>query len=947
MTKLYRVYVLVCQLILAATLTACGGAEPASEGSPTPLPSSSAQSDSPEPVNSPEPENSPEPFSSPEPINSPEPSHLPQASPSAQPSSSPLVSIPPLPIVSPAVSPQPIVDECDVTSQCKKRWGEQANDCKNSASESSVCMCGTESCKDVFTSGENGDDDSGGQDPGSDEGVCTVEGELKQWHRVSILCEGYQASENSDLSFTNLRFDLRFSQGEQVIWVPGHFAADADAANSSAQSGDVWRAYFMPPTTGLWHYQVSFRKGQNIAVSLDREEGVALDVFDGKHGYFNVAASTATGRDMRKRGLLRHVPGERYLRFAGDHSVFIQAGMDSPENIFGYDEFDNTKKHNNVGSCKGILHKFDAHRQDWRAGDPTWANGKGKNLIGLLNYISSTGVNSAYVMAMTVNGDGCDAHPWQQYSGTRKRFDISKLDQWELAFSHMNKLGLMIHMMTQETENDQLLNNGNLALERKLYYRELVSRFAHHPALQWNLGEENTNSAAQQKAFADYIRAIDPYDHAILMHTFPGEHDKYEALRAHKNFDGPTFQFGAIAESPEAGVYGKVIEWSEKSANDGHPWVITMTEASGGDAPKPNTAVSKRQRVFWMWANIMAGGAGFEWYLKNDGAGHAYDLAVENLREFDEHWRQSGYVSEFFRDIFQAELKLNLQAMQPSNELVSGSHAWVLAQEGQAYLLYLRDGGAVSLNVRQGGEYNQLWFNPRTGERFNKGPVQGGAQVDLGLAPVEADKDWLVLLYKTPTNPSLYVERDGLVVIEAETTESALGSWLRKTSIDGYSGSAYLEFNGNNAQSGPADSPLTYRFKVNKAGLYYLDMHVAKVDMELNGQWRTDIANDAYVRLDGDFAAGPNAGNAHGNDAPLSSLKKDTKFYGGQNNKFVWAFGNRLDLGGHNNKRVAIYALKAGETYVFTLSGRSRFFKVNRIVFRHQDLNRDDAHNLE
>lgn len=47
----------------------------------------------------------------------------------------------------------------------------------------------------------------------------------------------------------------------------------------------------------------------------------------------------------------------------------------------------------------------------------------------------------------------------------------------------MDKLGLMLHVVTQETENDRLLDGGEPGFERKLYYRELIARFAHHPAL--------------------------------------------------------------------------------------------------------------------------------------------------------------------------------------------------------------------------------------------------------------------------------------------------------------------------------------------------------------------------------------------------------------------------------------------------------------------------------
>ena len=67
-------------------------------------------------------------------------------------------------------------------------------------------------------------------------------------------------------------------------------------------------------------------------------------------------------------------------------------------------------------------------------------------------------------------------------------------------------------------------------------------------------------------------------------------------------------------------------------------------------------------------------------------------------------------------------------------------------------------------------------------------------------------------------------------------------------------------------------------------------------------------------------------------------LKKDTKFFGGNDKKFVCASGNRLDPGSHNNKRGAVYSLQAGEIYTLILSGRSKLFKVDKILFRHEDL---------
>ncbi len=576
---------------------------------------------------------------------------------------------------------------------------------------------------------------------------CQVLGERRQWHRVEVRCSGPSASETSSGTFTDLRMNVTFTAGTTSLVIPGHFAADGNAGESGARTGTTWRAYFMPPSTGVWSFAVSMRSGAGIAVNPAANAGAPVAGLNGVSGTFTVSASNKSGRDLRGQGLLQHRSGERYLRFAGNGMAFVEGGVDSPENLFGYSGFDNTVKNSNVSSCKGILHDFQPHFADWRAGDPTWGGGRGKSLIGLINYLASTGVSSVYLVPMSVNGDGCDAHPWTDYNGNRRAFDVSKLDQWEVAFSHMTRSGLLIHFVTQETENDQLLNGGDLGLERRLYYREIISRFGHHPALQWNLGEENTNTAAQVKEFAAYIKAVDPYDHPVVMHTYPNEHARYDALLGDPSFNGPTLQFGDIPESASGGLYGLTLELIAESRAAGRTWFVTATEASGAQGPTPGSAVSKRQRVYWMWANVMAGGAGIEWYLKNAGSGHAYDLAVENLREFDAHWRQTSHLVRFFRDLVQGA-GVDLEDLAPANNLTAITSDWVLAAPGQAYVVFLRDGGSVSLSVTGGGTYDVTWFDPRTGATTSRPAVQGSGVQSLGAPPADTTQDWVVFVHR-------------------------------------------------------------------------------------------------------------------------------------------------------------------------------------------------------
>lgn len=196
---------------------------------------------------------------------------------------------------------------------------------------------------------------------------------------------------------------------------------------------------------------------------------------------------------------------------------------------------------------------------------------------------------------------------------------------------------------------------------------------------------------------------------------------------------------------------------------------------------------------------------------------------------------------------------------------------------------------------------------------------------------------------KRVVHDKAYNEKGGLVVVEVENTASELGLWIEKTDElkNGHTGASYLEFTGNTPKSGPATSPMEYAFKINQSGLYTIHLRCAR---ETIGT-RKDLANDCYIRVEGLYGEGPKAGTQHKSQAVLSVLMSDTKFFGGDDHSFVWASGNRLDPGGHNNKRVAIYDFREGETYTLVVSGRSQKFKLDRLVFRHESVAVEAAQN--
>src|SRR5581483_265017 len=103
------------------------------------------------------------------------------------------------------------------------------------------------------------------------------------------------------------------------------------------------------------------------------------------------------------------------------------------------------------------------------------------------------------------------------------------------------------------------------------YYRELVARFAHHLSVVWNLGEENTNTLEQRKAFGKHLHQLDPYNNPVVIHTFPSKIDEvYEPLLGFEYLEGASLQTNQTREMTR--------RWIEKSAAAGRPWFVCLDE---------------------------------------------------------------------------------------------------------------------------------------------------------------------------------------------------------------------------------------------------------------------------------------------------------------------------------------------------------------------------------
>jgi uncharacterized protein DUF5060/collagenase-like protein with putative collagen-binding domain len=567
-----------------------------------------------------------------------------------------------------------------------------------------------------------------------------VTGELMVWHAVTLTLAGPETSESAEVNpYTDYRLDATFTgPAGQALLVPGYYAADG----AGGEAGNQWRVTFVPDEPGEWEYQVSFLHGPNVAVNPNAPSEAVY--FHGANGTVAISASDKQGRDFRAQGMLEYA-GERYLKFAGSGQYFLKGGADSPENFLAYEDFDGTRDNGETKIGPGVfLHKYKPHVKDWREGDPTWRDGKGKGIIGGLNYLASEGVNSIYFLTQNVNGDGNDVWPW---TGPEDflRYDVSKLDQWEIVFQHAQRNGIMLHVLTAEAENDRLLDGGELGPERKLYYRELIARFGHHLALIWNLGEENHNTDAQIKAFSRYIHEIDPYDHPVVMHTnsTPEWHEKkYAPLLGYEYFEGASMQI-----RDDEIVHDTMRNWIRRSGEAGRQWIVAFDEQrTGSDGVEPDSVDPWHDdaRNVHLWASLLAGGWGIEWYF-----GYMYDNSDTNLEDWrsrDNLWDITRWALEFFH------AHLPFWEMDSRDELTPATDDYVLAKPGEVYAIYVPQGGTARLNLEDSeGNFTVRWFNPRAGGDLVEGSaasVSGPGVKPLGKAPEDLEADWVVLVKK-------------------------------------------------------------------------------------------------------------------------------------------------------------------------------------------------------
>ncbi|MDF9797915.1 hypothetical protein OKW21_003178 [Catalinimonas alkaloidigena] len=591
----------------------------------------------------------------------------------------------------------------------------------------------------------------------------SISGALKKWHKISLTFDGPETRELADENpFLHYRLDVTFTHDGKSYTVPGFYAADGNAAESSSDSGNKWRVRFTPDEVGEWSYSVSFKKGKNIAVAERSSDGESAGFMDGMKGKISVADTDKTGIDNRAKGRLKYV-GEPYLRFEESGQYFIKVGVDAPENLFAYRDFDATTDVFDL--CK----TWQPHQKDFSedAQEFLWQGQKGKNLLGAINYLASEGLNVFSFLTFNVDGDDRNVFPyllkvpeteyvtyanekanknaWETLFN-RTRFDVSKLEQWERILDYAERKGMFLHFKTHETETDHLMDEGRFGLEGKLYYRELIARFGHHLAMNWNLGEENNQPIEEVIKVANYIEQLDPYGHHMVIHTFPNQDERYASLIGDQSpLTGASLQ---LSDKDFRDVHERVLKWRAKSDSSGRQWALAVDEPGNAKfalLPDDEDPEHELARSNALWGTLMAGSYGVEWYFGYNSPNS--DLTCEDFRSRDDFWDQNRYAYQFFNE------HIPFWEMEPSDALTTDNASYCLAKKDDTYVVYLPPGTPkTSLNLKDNSDtFSVLWYDPFRGGKLQQGSikeVKGGGTRALGNPPSTEGKDWVILIQK-------------------------------------------------------------------------------------------------------------------------------------------------------------------------------------------------------
>ena len=511
-------------------------------------------------------------------------------------------------------------------------------------------------------------------------------GSFQKWSKVEIALTGPSRTATGEPNpFEDDLVSVTFTgPSGQTYVVPGFYNGD----NAGGVNGNKWVVRFAADEVGSWTFSSS-----SSTTELNGYTGTfTCTAASSSYNFFNWGRLEYTGTVANKI---------RYLKFR-DGSYWMKAGCDDPENILG--SFSN----------------YDTQAERETA----------------LDYLSSKGINSFYIMVNNIDGDANDVWPWMgsTSSGAKAygvtgnvRFNISKLKDWDDLFLYANQKGIAVYMIMEDDSQWTFFDYSML-------YREMVARFGYLPGLIFNLGEEWIEShpawPSEAQTYATLLANTDPYGHPIAVHN------KYNTTTADEGYLGLSgVDMTSIQTDDPYNDFPALID----------NW-ISRAETMGKRIPVMNFDEGRpvNDRAQW-WEAYISGGI-WEAHIPKGGGTYNHPIDYWDDGSTYKIWTELGGARKFM-EMFQ------FWNMKANNSLVTAGTAYCLENPEIEYALYLPSGGNITVNL-PAGSYSYGWWDPSngySGSLQNAGKISGGSQQLLS----PGTGDWALRIYSSIHAPTI------------------------------------------------------------------------------------------------------------------------------------------------------------------------------------------------
>jgi len=492
-----------------------------------------------------------------------------------------------------------------------------------------------------------------------------------------------------------------------------------------AEDGSVFRIRFMPPAAGSYKYSVAYRQG------LARKTFTGNFQANNSHRRGPVRVDTSYPWHFIWEG-----SGEHYF-FNGTTAYWLMGWQD--EHI--------------IQSSIERLHRLKinrirvtiAGRTDQFYGEPVtpgpawtpyltaWPVGGGVRAIHLLGRAGQRygrGVARSLFDSLATLGLAEDIyHPGFDYS----RFNVSYWQKFERALRFARDRDLIFSLVLDM--NDSRVHPGPGSADEHRFIRYAVARFGAFSNITWDLGDDLDRFRDDRWTHetGTLIEQWDPYQHLATSHPVDN---------VHQDRTSPWFGFTSFQE------------WSRKQ----HAFMLSQRkqqEALGRIIPQTNEEYGYEDH-YPRWAE----GFGSEtadvlrrcaWDIAMAGG---YQTTGESCRRGVHIWPDTGggwmngrgddtmTMLEGYAHMVDFFTAFEWWKAEPHDEFVNAGN-YCLAKPGEIYVVYLPNGGGVSLKLAA-GDYRAIRFDPTTGAKVDLPPAHGPAW----NTALPQDHDWALIFRK-------------------------------------------------------------------------------------------------------------------------------------------------------------------------------------------------------